>query len=117
MLEKALKLFNTWISKGRTIDAVTYNTMISSLCKEVRFKDAFDLLSEMKEKKLGPDHYTFTIIHGALTDAGRLQEAEDFKSKMVEEGKLKDLRIQLVQGQTVVTTETSEGFDSSSIAY
>ncbi|KAJ0102357.1 hypothetical protein Patl1_06174 [Pistacia atlantica] len=70
MLEKALKLFNTWISKGRTIDAVTYNTMIS-----------------------------------------RLQEAEDFKSKMVEEGKVKDLR------QSVVTTETSEGFDSSSIAY
>ncbi|KAJ0046027.1 hypothetical protein Pint_06117 [Pistacia integerrima] len=111
MLEKALKLFNTWISKGRTIDAVTYNTMISSLCKEGRFKDAFDLLSEMEEKKLGPDHYTFNIIHGALTDAGRLQEAEDFKSKMVEEGKVKDLR------QSVVTTETSEGFDSSSIAY
>ncbi|KAJ0047149.1 hypothetical protein Pint_06495 [Pistacia integerrima] len=117
MLEKALKLFNTWISKGRTIDAVTYNTMISSLCKEGRWKDAFDLLSEMEEKKLRPDHYTFKIIHGALTDAGRLQEAEDFKSKMVEEGKLKDLPIQVVQGQSVVTTSTSEGFDSSSIVY
>ncbi|KAJ0013965.1 hypothetical protein Pint_21739 [Pistacia integerrima] len=36
---------------------------------------------------------------------------------MVEEGKLKDLPIQLVQGQSVVTAKTSEGFDSSSIAY
>ncbi|KAJ0046236.1 hypothetical protein Pint_06491 [Pistacia integerrima] len=67
MLEKALKLFNTWISKGRTIDAAS--------------------------------------------------RSEDFKSKMVEEGKLKDLPIQLVQGQSAVPTETSKGFDSSSIAY
>lgn len=86
MLEKALKLFNTWISKGRKFDATTYNKMISSLCREGRFKDAFDEVYEMKKKKPVPDHYTFNIIQGALINACKLQEAEDFKSKMVEKG-------------------------------
>jgi pentatricopeptide repeat protein len=53
-LEKALKLF-TWISKAKATDAVTYNTLISSLCKEGRFGDAFELVTDLEERKLGPE--------------------------------------------------------------
>ena len=117
MLEKALKLFNTWISKGKAIDVVTYNTLISSLCKEGRFEDVFDLLAEMEEKKLGPDQYTYNAILSALTDAGRIKEAEEFMSKIGEMGKLPDQPSQLGKGQDVVTHETPEESDSSSFAY
>ena len=117
MLENALKLFNTWISKGKTIDTVTYNTLISSLCKDGRFEDAFDLLEEMEEKKLGPDQYTYNAILGVLTDAGRIKEAEEFMSKMVEMGKLSDQSSQLGKGQDDGNHDNSEGSDSSSIAY
>lgn len=54
MLEKALKLF-TWISKAKATDAVTYNTLISSLCKEGRFGDVFELVTDLEERKLGPN--------------------------------------------------------------
>ena len=117
MLENALKLFNTWISKGKTIDTVTYNTLISSLCKDGRFEDAFDLLEGMEEKKLGPDQYTYNAILGVLTDAGRIKEAEEFMSKMVEMGKLSDQSLQLGKGQDDGNHDNSEGSDSSSIAH
>ncbi|XVE99376.1 hypothetical protein REPUB_Repub03eG0192700 [Reevesia pubescens] len=76
--EKGLKIFNTWISKGKAVDGVTYNTMISSLCKEGIFEAAIHLVSEMEERNLGPDHYTYTAILGALTSAGRMNGEEEF---------------------------------------
>ncbi|KAG6763580.1 hypothetical protein POTOM_031006 [Populus tomentosa] len=76
MLGKPLKLFNTWISKG---NAISYNTIISALCKEKRFEEASDLLAEVDEKKLEPDCYTYNAaILGGLTDAGRTEDAEEF---------------------------------------
>lgn len=117
MLEKALKLFNTWVSKGKDIDVVTYNTLISSLCKEGKFENAYDLLTEMEERKLGPDQSTYNEILGALTDAGRIKEAEEFRLKMVESGILHDRNLKLDQGQYVLTSDMSEHIDSKSMAY
>ncbi|XWS75108.1 hypothetical protein CRYUN_Cryun01aG0056700 [Craigia yunnanensis] len=115
MLEKALKLFNTWILKGKAIDEVTYNTMISGLCKEGRFEVAFHLVSEMKERNLGPDHYTYNAILGALTSAGRMNEAEELIKKMVEVGKFQEKSLQLKE-QNVKTSEITKVFDPDSNA-
>eukprot|EP00257_Ricinus_communis_P028154 XP_025015568.1 pentatricopeptide repeat-containing protein At2g16880 [Ricinus communis] len=116
MLDNALKLFNTWISKGKAIDAVTYNTIISGLCKEGRFEEAFDLLAEMEEKKLGPDCYTYNAILCALADAGRM-EAEEFMSKIVEQGKLQDQTISLNKRKTESGSETAQESDPNSVAF
>ena len=95
--------------KRKTIDTVTYNTLISSLCKDGRFEDAFDLLEEMEEKKLGPDQYTYNAILGVLTDAGKIKEVEEFMSKMVEMGKLSDQSSQLGKGQDDGNHDNPEG--------
>ncbi|XLS79267.1 hypothetical protein HN51_063492 [Arachis hypogaea] len=71
---------NTWIIKGR------YNTLISVLCKEGKLDEAFDLMTEMEKKKLGPDRYTYIAFIGALTHAGRTEEANKFMSKLLETG-------------------------------
>ncbi|QHO21120.1 Pentatricopeptide repeat-containing protein [Arachis hypogaea] len=84
MFEKAFNLFNTWIIKGKSVDAVTYNTLISVLCKEGKLDEAFDLMTETEKKKLGADRYTYTTIIGALTHAGRTEEAKKFMSKLLE---------------------------------
>ena len=49
----------------------------------------------MKERNLGPDHFTYNAILGALTSAGRMNEAEEFMSKMVEVGKFQEKSLQL----------------------
>lgn len=117
MIEKALKLFNTWISKGKSVDTVTYNTVITSLCKEGRLDEAFDLVAKMEENKLGPDHFTYNAILSALTHAGRIEEATKFMSKMIETGNLLDQFLQMNKGEDKVASETLEETDSSSIAY
>ncbi|KAL2936527.1 hypothetical protein RDABS01_000349 [Bienertia sinuspersici] len=75
MLEKAIKLFHTWVSKGKEVDAVT------NLCKEGRFEDALNLVNDMIENELGPDKYTYN----AFVNAGRTAEAEEIQA-----GKLQD---------------------------
>lgn len=87
MLEKGLTLFNTWISKGKPMDTVTYNIIISSFCKEERLEDAFDLMTEMEGKNLEPDRYTYNAIVTGLTKAGRTEEAEKLALKFAEKGK------------------------------
>ncbi|PIM99275.1 hypothetical protein CDL12_28235 [Handroanthus impetiginosus] len=82
MLEKATKLFNTWVSKGKVLDAVKHNTLITALCKEGRLEHSLNLVAEMEEKILGPDSYTFNAIIGALNDAGKTKEAEELLPKM-----------------------------------
>ncbi|KAJ6432807.1 hypothetical protein OIU84_019939 [Salix udensis] len=116
-LKKALKLFNTWISKGKDVDAVSYNTIILALCKEKRFGEAFDLLAEMEEKKLGPDYYTYNAILSGLTDAGRMKDAEEFISKIAEKGKSEYQFLELGKRQDARTGEISQEPHPDAIAY
>ncbi|KAJ6986940.1 hypothetical protein NC653_020239 [Populus alba x Populus x berolinensis] len=76
-VEKAFQFHNKMVeNKG---NAISYNTIISALCKEKRFEEASDLLAEVDEKKLEPDCYTYNAaILGGLTDAGRTEDAEEF---------------------------------------
>ena len=71
----------------------------------------------MEVKKLGPDHYTYTGILGALTEAGRIKEAEELMTKVAEMGKSSDESIAVDKGQYMVTGESPENSDPGSIAY
>ncbi|QHO21116.1 hypothetical protein S245_037996 [Arachis hypogaea] len=91
-LEKAFLFYNRMVENSfkpdvitcKPVDAVTYNTLIPVLCKEGKLDEAFDLMTEMEKKKLGPDRYTYIAIIGALTHAGRTEEAKKFMSKLLE---------------------------------
>ena len=79
------------------------------------FEAAFHLVSEMKEMNLGPDHQTYNAILGALTSAGRTNEAEEFMSKMVEVGKFQEQSLQLKE-QNVKTSKITMISDPDSNA-
>lgn len=100
---RPIKLFHTWVSKGKEVDAVTYNTLITSLCKEGRIEDALNLVKDMMENKLGPDQYTYNAIFNALVSSGRTTEAEEFRESMLQDGKLQDQHLQLEKDVTVET--------------
>ncbi|CAN1338563.1 Pentatricopeptide repeat-containing protein At2g16880 [Linum perenne] len=117
MLDKALKLFHTWISKGKQVDLVTYNTIISSLCRERRFEEAFALVADMEEKGLDPDCYTYNAIITALTDAGRIDDFEDFVSKRIKKDDMEAQSLQLDRTQNEGTIKTCPEMDQSSISY
>lgn len=99
------------------MDVVTYNTLITALCKEGRVEDAVGLVAEMKLKKLGPDQYTHYAIFGSLKDEGRMKQAEDLISEVIEMGKLTDQPLQMDKGRDIVTCKTPGESDSSSIAH
>ncbi|KAH9612799.1 hypothetical protein KSS87_005484 [Heliosperma pusillum] len=100
MLEKAIKLFHTWISKGKEVDTVTYNTLIACLCKEGRLEDALEFVKDMVNNKLEPDKYTYNAIFNALIGAGRTAEAEEFRESMIKTGKLLDQSLQPEKPET-----------------
>ncbi|KAF2318589.1 hypothetical protein GH714_009184 [Hevea brasiliensis] len=118
-VEKAFQFHNKMIDNSFKPDVFTftYNTIIASLCKNGRFEEAFDLLAEMEEKKLGPDCYTYNAIIGGLANAGRIKEAEEFASKIVEMGKLQDQTLPLKKGQQMRASETPEESDPNSITF
>ncbi|CAN1237750.1 Pentatricopeptide repeat-containing protein At2g16880 [Linum grandiflorum] len=117
MLDKALSLFHKWMSKGKQVDLVTYNTVISSLCRERRFEEAFTLFDDMEEKGLDPDCYTYNAIITGLTDAGRIDDFEDFVSKRLKKDHIEAQSLQLDKTQDEGNIKTCLEIDKSSISY
>ncbi|GJR34283.1 putative pentatricopeptide repeat-containing protein [Tanacetum coccineum] len=67
-------------------DVVTYNSLVSSLCKIRRWTKATLMLKEMLDKEISPDGETFNVLINAFCIEGRLQVARHVIYMMHERG-------------------------------
>nr|GFA85235.1 hypothetical protein [Tanacetum cinerariifolium] len=78
MMDDALKLYQEMVSQP---DVVTYNSLVSGLCKIRHWAKAYFLLKELLDKDISPDVETFNILISTICCEGRLQvmdEANDY---------------------------------------
>ncbi|KAK1386301.1 hypothetical protein POM88_024036 [Heracleum sosnowskyi] len=73
---------NLWTSQP---DTVTYTTIINSLCKHGLFNDALNLHSEMIEKGILPNVWTYSPIIQALCNSNRWQEVTMLLKHMMDD--------------------------------
>ncbi|GKE82056.1 tetratricopeptide repeat-like superfamily protein, partial [Tanacetum coccineum] len=87
MLEDAVKLLEDMDSQhGISLDVVTYNSLISALCKLHVRTDATLLIQEMYAKGIDPNVETFNIVINAFCTRGKIKEARLVIYYMLEKG-------------------------------
>jgi pentatricopeptide repeat protein len=62
------------LSESPVRDHVTYNTVISALCKAKRSREAFTIFEQMKRAGLRPDKFTYTSLIKVCEREGDIQE-------------------------------------------
>nr|GEX31030.1 hypothetical protein [Tanacetum cinerariifolium] len=72
MMDDALKLYQEMVSQP---NVVTYNSLVSGLCKIRHWAKAYFLLKELLDKDISPDVETFNILISTICYEGRLQVA------------------------------------------
>uniref|UniRef100_A0A0A8XW14 Pentacotripeptide-repeat region of PRORP domain-containing protein n=1 Tax=Arundo donax TaxID=35708 RepID=A0A0A8XW14_ARUDO len=89
-LDKAVKLFESWVEKGKKVDVITYNTLIQAMCKNGDIDTALHFFADMEVRGLQPDAFTYNVVLSALSEAGRSEEAQNMLNKLAESGKLSE---------------------------
>ena len=84
-LTEALKYFELSKASGYPLDIPTYNALIGSYCWVHQFENAYKILSEMKNSKLGPNARSYEVIIHHLVKAKRTEEAYQVFRRMPEE--------------------------------
>jgi pentatricopeptide repeat protein len=85
-----MKLFESWVEKGKKVDVITYNTLIQALCKDGDVDTALRFFADMEVRGLQPDTFTYNVVLSALSEAGRSEEAQNMLHKLDESGKLSE---------------------------
>ncbi|CAI9754961.1 unnamed protein product [Fraxinus pennsylvanica] len=67
-------------------DVISYNVIISGLCREGKAREAHDLLEDMPRRKCFPDVVTYRILVDGLCDQMHLKEGAGILDEMVFKG-------------------------------
>jgi pentatricopeptide repeat protein len=67
-------------------NAVTYNTLVTGLCKLGRWRDANELVQDMPRRGCPPDVVTYRMLFDGLCAAGEFHEANRVLCEMVVKG-------------------------------
>ncbi|KAK4387473.1 hypothetical protein Sango_2353900 [Sesamum angolense] len=63
------------INQGLRPDVVTYNNLISGLCKMQRIQEAYNLFEKLESEGVRPDTITYNILIGYYCKAGLFEQA------------------------------------------
>jgi pentatricopeptide repeat protein len=85
-VDKAYGVFNDMIEHEITPDAISYNSLISGLCRSGRVTEAIKLFEDMKGKECCPDELTFKFIIGGLIRGKKLSAAYKVWDQMMDKG-------------------------------
>eukprot|EP01018_Ginkgo_biloba_P037384 Gb_13513 [translate_table: standard] len=85
-VDEALEYLQKRVSEGFVPSACRYSALVSSLLGKKRYKEVYDLLTEMREKQVFPDMNTMNATMHFFCKVGRPEMATSVFEKMLENG-------------------------------
>ncbi|WOL10123.1 hypothetical protein Cni_G18877 [Canna indica] len=84
--EKAHEMFKDMLIKGQLPNVFTYNAVIRGLCSTEKFDEACTMLKDMNARGCSPNFSVYSNLVGRLRNAGKVSQANDIISYMIENG-------------------------------
>ncbi|KAG8376911.1 hypothetical protein BUALT_Bualt09G0113400 [Buddleja alternifolia] len=82
-VEEALIFVREMANKGFCPDHLTFNTLISGLCKVGHVNHAMEILELMLQEGFDPDVFTYNTVISGLCKTGEVEEAMEFLNQML----------------------------------
>ncbi|KAM2469089.1 hypothetical protein PS1_010704 [Malus domestica] len=83
---RALQMVSEMVSKGIDPDEITYNSLISCLCRDRMVNEAIGLLVDMESGGFQPTVISYNIVLLGLCKTRRIVDAIEVLAAMVEKG-------------------------------
>ncbi|KAK9042074.1 hypothetical protein V6N11_017154 [Hibiscus sabdariffa] len=83
---KALEMILEMISKRIDPDEITYNSLVSCLCRDGMVDEAIELLVDMGRSRIQPTVISYNIVLLGLCKVHRIDDAIEVLAAMVEKG-------------------------------
>ncbi|KAF3787048.1 Pentatricopeptide repeat-containing protein [Nymphaea thermarum] len=89
---EAFQLYERTDRAGCHHDTITFNILISGLCKQKRVAEAMDLLDKMKGKGCLPNSGSYLAVIYGLLDIKKSLDAKEYLYRMISEGSAPSFR-------------------------
>ncbi|KAI3734564.1 hypothetical protein L6452_14035 [Arctium lappa] len=84
--DRAIEVLNSMVMSGGVPDILTYNIIISDLCKKQRIHSALDILEGMSVSGCPPDAFTYNAIVRLMLENGQICQAVSFWKAQLAKG-------------------------------
>ncbi|XP_075523180.1 small ribosomal subunit protein mL103 (rPPR7)-like [Primulina tabacum] len=87
---KAETFWSLMQEKEVVLDVRSYNSRLHGMMRQKRVSEALDVLKEMEERGLQPNHYSYNVMIKGFVDEGNLKEAKKWYASMIGNGYMAD---------------------------